>query len=453
MPEDGKRTLKNVEIFRPGVHVPMTGEVLNWTRADLEDIVAAFDEGAVSDVFLKIGHTSEEFCALVAQKLGVPQETVRGEGPGGNGKISLGRAVAVRLRDDGVMEADFEAPDQVVDLIEKGFTDVSVEMEGGHPGHKWVLSAVALLGAERPAVKGLAGLEELAVLSERQPAYVMRFSVTPAGLVPRAGAEESQLDELEAVNKAMDTFLKGKKAGTMLRQAWEKFQLQWATLLGQDFTEEKEGHVDLTKLMAALKMQGEATEEQILTMLSQIMDAQAAIAAALGIGAEAPPEEMAEKVRAMAADIKALSEKATAATFAEGLAGEQLKAAVASIKVLETDKRTAAYMEKTRGFTAIAFKPEEMAAQLVELEDKVGAEAVERQLAGWAQTQKYATDSGLLVRIGTSRGDDSDKPALEVDMEKWATEKGKTMAEAYARFRAERPVEFREWRAAQRNGD
>lgn len=499
----GKKLLLNVEIFQTGVHVPAEGEVKNWSTSELQDIVKAFGEGVNSPVYLKIGHTTPEFCEMVAKKLGVPVEVVKGEGPAGNGMISLGKAIDVRLREDGVMLADFEAPSQIADLIEKGYTDVSIELQADYPGHPWVLSAVALLGAERPAVKGLAGLEEVAVLAERKPSFIMRFSATPHGLVqfqndptricgniwfngteaqrgafgggtegrgrdekpPAAwwddciatiGGSKSQssmetvsLEELEEINSQMEQFIKGKKAANLLRQAWGQIKQKWASLLGIGEQLNQEGDMDKKKIIAALKMQEGTSDEEVLGRLNQIMEAIAAIAQALGIGAapvegEIPPE-------ALAAKVKELVVAKGKESFSTGQFAEKLQAAENKVASLERDKRVAQFKERVGGLTVIEGTPDKLAEELVIIQEKMGSEAADRTLSQWKQTQKFAEQAGIMARIGTARGGEG-KSAIEVEMEQWLKDKpNKTMADAYAWAKETKPNEFQGFRISQKN--
>jgi len=452
---DGKKLLLNVEIFQTGVHVPDEGPIRNWTREDVEDIAKAFHEHIMEPVHLKIGHTSDEFCEMIAQKLDVPMEVVRGEGPVGNGKISLGRLVDVRIDDDGVLLGDFECPAAVADLIAKGYTDVSVEMSP-FPPHPWALSAVALLGAERPAVKGLAGLEEMAVLADRQPALVAHFSVTPQGLTQHVSTELADLEELEEVSKALDKIVQGRKSAHALRQVWSRVRDKLAALLGREFSESKssitqEADMDIKKIRAALHMQDEATESEVLTRLGQIMEVLAAIAQALGIGS-APEEMPEEELPEMAEKVKTLISQAKDAKFSESGMTVKLQAAEERITALERDRRLATFQEVTRTFTAIEGTPVALAEQLIEIEDKLGTDARERQVAQWRQTQKYAEQAGVLVRMGTSREGEGQHP-LEIEMEKWAKDNDKPISDAYAHFQATRAAEWREWRRSNNNGD
>ena len=444
----GKKLMLNVEIFRTGIHVPEKGEARMWTRDDIAGMVTAFNAGLALPVHLKIGHTSDEFCALVAKRLGVPTEVVRGEGEIGNGQISLGRVVSLRQHED-VLLADFEAPVQVVELVQRGYDDVSVEILKDVGGHPWVLSAVALLGAERPAVEDNAPLSEAAILSERRPALVLTFQAGKPGELRMEGnmkTETTELDELAEVGAAIDAIVKGKRSVSMLRSVWAQVKDKLSALLGEASIANQEGDMDTTKLTRALRMQDGAGEEAILARLDEIMTALAAIAEAMGMeGGETPPGEMAAKIKAMVATSG--ESKFSAAQYTEALGAAQKR-----IAVLERDKRLAAFSVAVTGLTAIEGTPDALAGELVEVEEKMGKEAVAKRLAEWQRTQKYAREAGVLARIGTSRVGEG-KSVVEAEMETWVTEHpDKTMADAYAHFRQAEPDKWREFRAANRNG-
>ncbi len=141
--------LLGVEIFSTGTFKPSSGGTMVVTGAHLDEMVASF--GALVPIggftpVLKLGHTDAQ--RFMGQKNGAPNLGIVS-------KIS-------RVRDKIV--ADFtNVPNAVMDLIrQKRFRNVSVEVvpEMEFEGNKFknVLIAVALLGAELPAVKGLADL-------------------------------------------------------------------------------------------------------------------------------------------------------------------------------------------------------------------------------------------------------------------------------------------------------
>ena len=460
---DDKKTLLNMEIFATGWHVPAVGDPREWTASDLKDLVKLWDDGLASPVHLKIGHTSDEFTALVATKLGVPVEVVRGEGPAGDGVISLGIMTALRYRaSDGVLIADWEVPSAVADLIEAGYTDVSAEMMVDFEGHPFVLSAVALLGAERPAVDGLKGLEDMAVLVERQPAVVVRFASHGGHIVRSQGPDpEGDLAKLEQISKAFASIIKGKKSALALGRVWDQVRGKWDALIGGNGRRFEEAtDVDITKLIASLKLQEGAGEVEIIARLDELMAVVGAIAEAVGLGGgggEEPPDmglsQLTDKVKEMITKAKEPSNEPKASeTAAFKEAASTIKLQESRIAVLEKDKRVLAFREITTTFVAIEGTPAALAEELIEIEDKMGADAKDLQIKRWEHTQGLAVKAGILARVGTSRqggGDDE----FDAEMRAWADKEDKTRGQALLHFKEAKAAEFAEWQAAARNGD
>jgi hypothetical protein len=144
--------LNGVEIMATGTFTPggaAKGRRVTISSNDLDEMVASFQElvpiGGFTPV-LKLGHTDAQ--RFMGQ---------------GNGAPNLGIVQKIWREGQKVL-ANFSAvPDAVVDLIRsKRFNSVSVEILPSleFEGRKFsnVLTAVALLGAELPAVKGLADL-------------------------------------------------------------------------------------------------------------------------------------------------------------------------------------------------------------------------------------------------------------------------------------------------------
>lgn len=136
--------IRNAEIFAVGTHNGLT-----FKDEDLDGIVAAFNElRDAGQVPLKFGHNDKQ--------------------PLTDGQPALGWVEKV-WKAGGKLLADFtDIPNEVFSAIRnKLYKKVSVEL---HPNVKrdgasypWVLSAVALLGADRPAVRGLKDLQALAM--------------------------------------------------------------------------------------------------------------------------------------------------------------------------------------------------------------------------------------------------------------------------------------------------
>lgn len=145
MPQD----LLGVEIFSTGTFKPSSGGTMVVTGEHLDEMVASF--GALVPIggftpVLKLGHADAQ--RFMGQKDGAP---------------NLGIVSKIRRVRDKIV-ADFtNVPNAVMDLIrQRRFRNVSVEVvpEIEHEGvtFKNVLVAVALLGADLPAVKDLAEL-------------------------------------------------------------------------------------------------------------------------------------------------------------------------------------------------------------------------------------------------------------------------------------------------------
>ncbi len=190
--------IKNVEIFGVGTWkgtktVTVTGDMLDQmvaAFAQLSDKVAGFRPP------IKLGHTDAQ--RFIGQSNGAP---------------ALGWVNAVRRVGDKVV-ADFkDVPSSLVDLIRNRlYNSVSIEilpkLEYGGVTFENVLSAVAVLGAELPAVKGLkelsaslfdASITERIVLSEQEQGQIMAGEATYT---------QAQLDQLieAAVTKAGAVF-------------------------------------------------------------------------------------------------------------------------------------------------------------------------------------------------------------------------------------------------------
>ncbi len=144
--------LKGVEIMRTGTFNPggaAAGREITIGIAELDQMVASFEAlvpiGGFTPV-LKLGHAEAQ--KFMGQSSGAP---------------NLGIVGKIFREGEKVLANFLNVPDAVVDLIrQKRFSNVSVEVV---PNLKFdgkefsqVLTAVALLGAELPAVKGLAEL-------------------------------------------------------------------------------------------------------------------------------------------------------------------------------------------------------------------------------------------------------------------------------------------------------
>lgn len=136
--------IKGVEIFSTGKH--RGSDTIDITDTDLDQMVASFETLASQDGFkpvLKLGH--EDTQKYFGQRKGAP---------------NLGFVERI-WREGNKILADFgNVPDAIIDMIkQRRYNAVSIEMfpKAEIQGKTFanVLTAVALLGAELPAVKGL----------------------------------------------------------------------------------------------------------------------------------------------------------------------------------------------------------------------------------------------------------------------------------------------------------
>ena len=172
-----ERELQGVKLFTVGTHTDSVGNKKDFTVEQLKGAVEAFNNSVMSAVPVKMGHSSPKFAKKVADALEIPEPLLLGEGITGKGAVRLGRLVKM-LFDNDSLYGDFAIPDKVAELVKDGFlTDLSVELQfnRAHSPSKAlypiVMSGIAFLGAQRPALgKLLPGLNA-ATLYEDGRAY------------------------------------------------------------------------------------------------------------------------------------------------------------------------------------------------------------------------------------------------------------------------------------------
>lgn len=189
--------IQNLEIFAAGTWKPGSGGKITITEADLDEMVQSFAELQGSNLVkphLKLGH--QESQKWFGQKTGVP---------------SLGWVERV-WRQGSKLFADIgSVPEALLDMIKNGrYHNVSVEVfpkgaiKLGDKAMGQVLSAVALLGTEMPAVKSLAGLADALFSTEMQPA-AFGDGITPitfSSPTERGMFTQEQVDSLIAAEVA-----------------------------------------------------------------------------------------------------------------------------------------------------------------------------------------------------------------------------------------------------------
>jgi hypothetical protein len=172
--------LKNVEVFAEGTWVGSAGP-MKWNRQDIQDMIKTTEllisKKLIKPPKLKLGHSSTQIAnkkdgAAILQgqsdgdpKLGNVSNYVIGDGENNKAKLLV----------------DFiNMPDIVYEaMVNDLYTDVSAEVVY-YNGYGWYLSAVALLGADIPAVKTLEDLQAFIPHSEGSAyssnTFTLRFS-------------------------------------------------------------------------------------------------------------------------------------------------------------------------------------------------------------------------------------------------------------------------------------
>lgn len=170
------KKITGVRIFGAGVWTDSAGVKREWTTEDLQKICDAFEAGVPAIVPIKCGHTSDEFNEQIAKALGVPVDVITGDE--GQGQISLGNMTSLAIKGSWLIAGFDNVPEPIANLIEGGqYSTVSVEIEDTVGDFGPVITGVALLGAEEPAVKGASTERALVFGGSRQGARVYTFSV------------------------------------------------------------------------------------------------------------------------------------------------------------------------------------------------------------------------------------------------------------------------------------
>ena len=155
------RDVFGVSIFHAGMHRDSKGNEREWTPSQLSRMVENFDGGLISEVPIKLGHTSPEHNTLIAKALGIPAPVLLGEEGLKKGAARFGKVKRIFIGEGGRVRADFELHPKIENLVKEGFfTAISSEIVPDYRGNGPALSGVALLGADRPAVKTLDALTQ-----------------------------------------------------------------------------------------------------------------------------------------------------------------------------------------------------------------------------------------------------------------------------------------------------
>jgi hypothetical protein len=381
------RNVIGVRIFETGTWTDSSGNVREWTGEDLDILVAAFGAGVPGVVPLKAGHTPDSFNTKLAEKLDIPVELVIGDQ--GKGQISIGRMVTLERRGN-ILFASFErVPDVVAELIELGlYRTVSVEIEDKIGGFNAAITAVALLGAEQPAVAGATLDRALVFGGKREKSHVLSFT-----------RPETLEAEFTTLNEKMADVIRGMRGAPVFRALMQNLrglfdQITKKRQHGSPPIESKEGN-KMPKSLKEFKESLQAPPAGTPPSPGQEMAAALlAIAQALGLSEGATVDDVLaaiEKLKAGTAPMEQYQKTQT-----------ELTKATERIQKLEHSERVHTYLERTYLFTAIPNKTaKDMAVELAELEEIAGKPKADSLLKTFQDLQKVGEAATKI--LGTSR--------------------------------------------------
>ncbi|MBU2072722.1 MAG: phage protease, partial [Gammaproteobacteria bacterium] len=314
-----------------------------------------------------------------------------------------------------------------------------------------VVTGVALLGAEMPAVKE-AGLEEAVVYTEAAPAdHVIEYSLE--GVEVNYEQIEPSLD---AIGEAIEKIMKGKPGVRILRALWGEVRHKVRGMFEKKLSDEEiEAELSFSKnreeesmkkeLLTELGLDEKATDEQAMEAVKTLKASTIPVAVfeLLSLAAGATGEQV-------VAAIRGLAEGATA-KFAD--IEVKLQKAETDLKAERRTGRLAYYKEQVAELKAIEGKPEELAEELVSLEE-VKPEAATKMLKGYQNTNAKLVAAGIFTHQGTpAQGGDSGEHEFVKKMKAYMAEKHVDEAAAQAELRKTEPVLFKSYMAERRKAE
>ncbi len=185
-------TIQNLEVFAAGTWTSAEGRTTTFTEQDLDEMVDSFHALQQTNIVkphLKLGHQDSQ--KWFGQKTGIP---------------ALGWVERLWRNGQKLMADVGNVPEALLELIkQKRYHNVSIEIlpkgKIEHDGKKfgYILSAVALLGTEMPAVKDLAGLAS-ALFSEQPVAFA--DGVEPSVFTPTPEKNMFSQEQVDALTAA-----------------------------------------------------------------------------------------------------------------------------------------------------------------------------------------------------------------------------------------------------------
>ena len=278
-------TFKDVELVKVGTWLSGNGKV-TITQAHLEGALAASVDDGVDHAVIKIGHDGAVENSL------------------GDAHPALGWVENLKLSEDKqTLLGDLTSiPTKLADIAHRAFRKRSVEMDIGvttAAGKKYAaaLTALSLLGARAPAVKGLKDIVEVYASAGSNGALTAEFTAAlsmedpDTGAVPQVNAESGKTGHVEQTNVGTSSQENGGDAVAN--------PAELRTLLGLEATAtDEEVNAALTAQAAAAteaanaKATADADAAKVAAdkAAADAAAATAAAAAAAGAGAAAPAE-------------------------------------------------------------------------------------------------------------------------------------------------------------------
>jgi hypothetical protein len=443
------KAVTGVRVFGAGTWTDSAGFERTWTEEDLDKMVEAFQAGVPAVVPVKCGHTSDEFNRRIAEALGVPVEVITGDK--GQGQISVGRISALERKGSWNIASFDRVPEPIADLIEGGqYSTVSVEIEDQVGDYGPVITGVALLGAEEPAVEGATLERALVFGGQRKGARVWSFKV----------GDDIPMSELKAefddIRGKLAEIVKGKRGAPVFRALFGNLSELFDRLsngrhtarLSEDFepypwdkcmadmTARYGNKETAAKVCAAIKNRTVRHSEvpEILEGIEaelgikfkggkhQMSEELKAIAAALGLGEEATIEDVMAALQAVIEKAATNAAKPPEEEMksgddqgdhkeAEGEMAKEFAKANDRIATLEatlaSERSLREWEARTQSFTSIPGTPHEHAVKLAAIEGKAGKEVAEDQFKA-LESANNLTAEALKVKGTTRTGGPSD---------------------------------------------
>jgi len=440
------KTVSGVFVFGAGTWTDSAGFERTWTEADLDNMVKAFEAGVPAVAPVKCGHTSDEFNRRIAEALGVPVEVITGDH--GQGQIAVGRISGLQRKGSWNIASFDRIPEPIADLIEGGqYSTVSVEIEDKVGDYGPVITGVALLGAEEPAVEGATLERALVFGGARTGARVYSFKL--GDQIPTSELKA----EFDDIRGKLADIIKGKRGAPVFRALFGNLSELFEKLVGGRHS------VDLGDGSPEHRAEKDQGNDDLGTNSKggnhQMTEELKAIAAALGLGEEATVDDIVAAIKAMAekaagpaptaedeAAAAALKAKEEADKLAkpEGEMSKEFAKAndrIANLEATLASERSLREWEtRTAAFSAIPGTAHEHAVKLAAIEGKAGKDAAEDQFKALEHANGLAVEATKIVgttRTGGSTDFDNEVKKYQAD------HKDATKAQAIDAVSKERP--------------